>query len=197
MTRPCPQLGRAFRVISERQQAWARKSAIPFGRDYCVAKIEENLFRPLKRETREEFASADGRELDGKLKKLYSSAALVANVFDYWRDQPSVPAACFDLRANTCMSFEKSRSIFDGILPYDPQRKNPNIDVEFSLGDSSKNVALECKFAEPFMKYPQTKPAPASPDSACSQGNARWSARIRDQEGTESVPVRHHSHGRI
>jgi hypothetical protein len=159
VTRPRPQLGRAFHVISERQQAWAHNSAISFDRDYCVANIEANLFRPLRPETRDEFASADGKELDGKLKKLYSSAALVANVFDYWRDRPRIAGSCFDLQANGSVSFEKCRSIFDGILPDDPRRKSPNIDVEFSGDGLSPDMALECKFTEPFIKYPRTSPA--------------------------------------
>jgi hypothetical protein len=58
----------------------------------------------------------------------------------------------------TSITFEKNRSIFDGILPPAPRRKNPNIDLELAGDGSSVTVALECKFTEPYVKYPRTRP---------------------------------------
>ncbi|HEV2577114.1 MAG TPA: hypothetical protein VGU25_07880 [Acidobacteriaceae bacterium] len=178
MTRPRPDIGQAFRVINERQQVWARNAGIPFASDYSVEQIDENLFRPLRPETRNEIASGDGKELDGKLKKLCSSAALVANVFDYWRNRTTIAGACFDLPEARRMSFEKVRSIFDGILREDPERKNPNIDLELAGDETSGSVALECKFTEPFVIYPQTR-RPFTSTYFCPAAEPIWAGMDR------------------
>jgi len=178
VTRPRPDIGQAFRVISERQQVWARNAGISFTSDYSVEQIDENLFRPLRPETRNEIASGDGKELDGKLKKLYPSAALVANVFDYWRDRTTIAGACFDLPEARRMSFEKVRSIFDGILPEDPERKNPNIDLELAGDGTAGNLALECKFTEPFVIYPRTR-RPFTSTYFCPDAEPIWEGMER------------------
>jgi hypothetical protein len=79
------------------------------------------------------------------------------------------------------MSFEKRRSIFDGILPDDPRRRSPNIDVEFSRDGSSPDIALECKFTEPFVKYPQKGPAFTS-TYFCQAAETIWSGMDSTRE---------------
>lgn len=188
MIKSRPLLGRAFKILSKRQQAWARSCKFPFGADCSVAKLDQNLFRPLRPETLLEFAAADGKELDVKLKKLYSSSALVANVFDYLRDRPAIAAACFELPTTTSMSFERNRSIFNGLLPAgqgNSRRKNPNIDLEFAGENSSLQVAVECKFTEPFVKYPQTR-LPFTSTYFCPDAEPIWA----DMERTRALAIR-------
>lgn len=83
------------------------------------------------------------------------------------------------------MSFERGRSIFDGILPPDSRRKNPNIDLEFQGDGSSPNVALECKFTEPYVKYPQTG-RPFTSTYFCPATEPIWA----DMECTRALAIR-------
>jgi hypothetical protein len=106
-----------------------------------------------------EYLNADGRELDDKFLALYSSSALVCNVFDYWRARPDIVGTCFELPSVEAMRFEQEYRLFDDLIPRYSANKNakgPNVDVELK-GSDSDNIVIECKFAEPFVKYASTR----------------------------------------
>ncbi len=183
-----PQLGKAFHLIADRQRAWARRYGVRFNSHYRVENIRWNLFRPLRPETHKEYERADGNELEEKLRVLYSSSALVANVFNYWRDRPGVVGACFNLPSGASMSFEKKHPLFDGILPgydEDSRHKSPNVDVELDGPGSTDNIVLECKFTEPFVKFPPKGP-PFSPTYFRAEAASIWAG----MDSTRSLAVR-------
>jgi len=158
-TRTPPILSLSFRLISDRQRAWAQRNSVRVDRRCRVAELAENLFQDLRPETRKEYQDADGNELEDKFSALYSSAAIVCNVFDYWRARPERVGACFEMSAATGMGFERKHSLFDDLISgysSDPLRRVPNIDVELNGQRGSDNLVIECKFTEPFVKYEET-----------------------------------------
>jgi hypothetical protein len=115
--------------------------------------IEDNLLdRRLSPAGRADFDRAAGRELgDPKrptmapgLSALLSSAALVYNVFDYWRDRDLSPlaAACgADVRVMQLV-LEETFPLWRGGTP-------PHLDVVLT-GPSGVPTAIEAKFTEPY-----------------------------------------------
>jgi hypothetical protein len=146
-----PQLGRGFFAVRDRQVAWAGRRGVRIDRQCRVATPDLNLYAPLRPETRAALEAGDGSELKNKFLKLYSSSALAVNVFAYWHDKHDLLEACFGLSGPFHLRFESKHPIFD-----DPKAKPPNIDVE--LNGSNGNLILECKFTEPFVRYPKKYP---------------------------------------
>lgn len=156
-----PELSASFRIISERQVAWARLRGIHFDNRYRVRDISTNLLQDLHEDSRDEYEKADGRELEDKFLALYSSAALVCNVFDYWRTCPRTVGQCLKMPSTTTLRFEQKHPLFDDLLPNYSQRadrKMPNVDVELGGSGNKESVAVECKFTEPYLKFPRNRP---------------------------------------
>jgi hypothetical protein len=146
-----PQLGRGFFAVRNRQVAWATQRGIGIDRQCRVASPDLNLYSPLRPDTRAALECGDGNELKDKFLKLYSSSALAVNVFDYWHNENDLLEACFGLTSPIHLRFESKHPIFD-----DPKAKPPNIDVE--LNGRNGYLILECKFTEPFVRYPKRYP---------------------------------------
>lgn len=137
--------------IMGRQRQWAETRSLPVSSTGRVSRLEDNLFAPLNEETYAEFEAGDGDEFGsagdvGKMYSLYSSSALVCNVFDYWRKRPILPLlqACgFDTNAGD-LRFEQKFRTGVGSRP-------ANLDVLITNGGSScLPIAVESKFTEPF-----------------------------------------------
>lgn len=151
-----PVVSRTFALISDRQQEWSRRNHVPVDKRYRVLDLSSNLFQALRPETHKEYQDADGNELEDKFLALYSSAALVCNVFDYWRERPERVGACFEMSAATAIEFERRYPLFDNLMPgytSNPLRRVPNIDVQLSGQSTTEPLVIECKFTEPFVKY--------------------------------------------
>ena len=133
--------------LVEAQRRWAQARGISTDAQGRTLDLEHNLFRPLRPETRAEFARGAGCELGGpdapgSLQSLRSSAALVCNVFDYWRGRDLAPiaAACgADPRA-TGVSFERR-------YPTGLTGMPPHLDVVLD-GEGTLPTAIESKFTE-------------------------------------------------
>jgi hypothetical protein len=145
------QLGRGFFAVRDRQVAWAERRGIGIDSQCRVARGDLNLYAPLCPETRAALEAGDGNELKDKFLKLYSSSALAVNVFDYWHDRHNLLESCFGLSSPLYLRFESKHPIFD-----DPKATPSNIDVE--LNGRNGNLILECKFTEPFVRYPKKYP---------------------------------------
>lgn len=186
MQQRAPRLGNTFQQIAEAQRAWARRNGIRFTRDCRVSNMEENLFEPLRAQTLEEFRNADGRELEDKFLALYSSAALAANFFDHWRDQPKVIGAALSAPDSRALCFERKHILFDGVVPSYHSGgavKCPNVDVE--LAGPACTLVFECKFTEPFVHYPN-RHAPFTSTYFCADAMPLWNGL----EATRSVALR-------
>ena len=131
-------------TIKAKQRSWAAERKIELNQQNRCVRLEDNLFKKLNRDAREEFEQADGSELDGHMCALHSSSALVCNVFDYWRgqDKSTLADALGVAKRITRIKFEEK-------FPTGVGPRSPNLDVVlFLAGDAL--VAIESKFTEPF-----------------------------------------------
>jgi len=139
---------RTIDYISNRQLRWAAQANIPV--EAYTRTVEANIFGgELHTDTRSEYARGKGRELHGArahMKALYSSSALVVNVFDYWRRQNRIQDIAMCCRAEgtvTGMEFEKTHPIRGVKGP------PPHLDVEFA---GPVPLAVESKFTETYRR---------------------------------------------
>ena len=151
-----------------KQQAWARRKGLELqpgtigsdGKKVYVDDLDRNLFEPLSAESLLCYGEGNGNETqDGgkrraKMKAIYSSSALVANLCQYWQKKGNVYPllhACGlpvirmvsetpkPLRLES-IKFEEKFKIFPNTTP-------ANIDV---LIHSDYDFAIESKFCEPY-----------------------------------------------
>jgi hypothetical protein len=158
----------AFNLLISKQSEWAKNKNLqlvgslgPRGRKVYTRSIEENLFQPLNKQTKENLEHGDGNELAGseaqpaKIQAVHSSSALGINLFDYWRgsaDLSIITTACRLSRANRKLCGEM---LFEQKFPIDDRfRYPPNIDVVIIPKTGRYRVyAIECKFAEPYSSH--------------------------------------------
>jgi len=139
----------ARNAIIAAQRAWALRSSIEFNEHLRTLVVEDNLFQPLSEATQAEVETGAGDELGsdgvpGKLASLYSSSALVCNMFDFWRGRDARPLfAALRLKAGgSVIGFEAKH-------PTGLRGTPPHLDVELVDGDGVP-VAVESKFTEPY-----------------------------------------------
>ena len=133
--------------IANYQLKWATQMGISCEGSYTKS-VEDNIFNhELHPYTKREYEKGKGRELEGKrahMKALYSSSALVVNVFDYWRRQnriQDIGRYCGAEGVISGMEFEKTHPI-KGM-----DRTPPHLDVEFT---GPIPLAIESKFTETY-----------------------------------------------
>lgn len=140
--------------IKETQRRWADQRAIPHTANDYVLNLKDNFFHAMNTETTADYEKGDGCELGrkgqlGKLWALFSSSALVCNVFDYWRGRESAALlmACGISKKLTNLSFEQK---FPTGLPGNP----PNLDVLLRSDDQdTRPTLIESKFTEPYRTH--------------------------------------------
>jgi len=133
--------------VIEQQTRWARSKGFEPENAYLPS-LAENLRQELSDGAQQDFERGSGGELrergirPPKMRALRSSAALTANVFDYWRSHDPAPLQqALGLREKiTRISFEEH---FSTGLRGNP----PNIDVLLTL-EGNKYIAIESKFTE-------------------------------------------------
>jgi hypothetical protein len=139
----------AFQMIIEQQETWARGKAFTFeksshGSGYTHFLADNLLYSTISLKTVDEYMAGQGSELERHMRALYSSSALVVNVFEYWRQTQriaEVARLCGASIDSTDMEFEKKYKIAN--------LGTPNLDIEFS-GKQTKPFAIEAKFSEPY-----------------------------------------------
>jgi hypothetical protein len=132
--------------LERQQRRWAESAGIDCDARGFVRDLAANLRVPLAVATRAAFAR--GTELTprksqpARIAALYSSAALVANVFDYWtaRDGGALVAALGFGRERAQLQFEEP-------LATGVEGDPPTSDVVLRL-ESGRVVAIESKFGE-------------------------------------------------
>jgi hypothetical protein len=157
----------AYKYCKSCQQHWAISKGLSLigskgdrGEPAYTRTVDANLFEPLSPEARAELEEGDGDELaekggPAKMQAVHSSAALTVNVFHYWRHQPNlqpiVAALGLSGEEGVSLEFEAKRPIMDN-----PDRSifkvDPNLDVVLQCGPGSqlREIAVECKFTEPY-----------------------------------------------
>ena len=145
----------AKKQLQRRQRRWAEAANVEYDAHDAVERLEDNLRVALSSRAHEAFAG--GPELEPrrsrrpKLHVLYSSAALVANVFDYWSEQDCAPLVSAFGLSGRC-----ERLCFEVPFPTALQGGAPTADVVLTL-DSGARVAVESKFSEWLTRRPRHK----------------------------------------
>ena len=148
----------AWTEIVTRQVEWAKARGLrPDSKGYLPS-VGENLFAPLSPATEAEFRKAGGNELEdrleepAKMRALYSSSALVCNVFDPLRSGsgPGIARALGISGACTETHFEAQ-------LPSGLRGTPPTLDLVL-VASESLAWGIESKFTEPFQCHQRRAP---------------------------------------
>jgi hypothetical protein len=132
--------------LERQQRRWAENAGIDFDTRGFVRDFDANLRVPLAAATRVAFAR--GTELTprpsqpARIAALYSSAALVANVFDHWTARDAEP-----LVAALGLEGERVQLEFEEPLATGVEGDPPTSDVVLRFA-SGRVVAIESKFGE-------------------------------------------------
>lgn len=140
MTSPIPS-------VIDQQTRWAQSKGFEQKNAYLMS-LADNLREELSSGALTDFQRGSGRELRDRgirpprMHALRSSAALSANVFDYWRTRDPYPLQ-YSLRLReriTRVSFEEN-------FPTGLNGNPPNVDVLLRL-ENNQYVAIESRFTE-------------------------------------------------
>ena len=148
---------RPYDYLTERQYSWARRHGISIDEAGYVEELNDNLFLPPTDEVLRELPRDREGNPHESVYAAHSSAALVANVFAYWRFydnlRPVMSALCPDLVGHVAegLTFEAQCPI--GWPTPQPDRKPPHLDVVITYRDKTepsvlKAIGVESKFGE-------------------------------------------------
>jgi hypothetical protein len=143
-----------FKAIIEQQKAWATNEGFRFEnsgkRNGYTYSLADNLFyKNLSVRTLDEYMAGQGQELKSHMRALFSSSALVVNIFENWRQTQRISEVARECGASlgmTDMEFEKKHKIAN--------LGTPTLDIEFSA-ENFKPFAIEAKFIEPYWRTTQ------------------------------------------
>lgn len=163
--------------MQDRQSAWAQHRGLEPDRHSYLLTVNANLRAPLSTRTEAAFRRGGGGELadrpptskrlamPAKMRALHSSAALAANVFDYWTDRSKQPLwRALSIEGGTDFLFEAE---FATGLPGTP----PTLDLAVLRRDSA-TVGVESKFTEWLARRPKNE-EPLKP-KYFDGGRRRW-----------------------
>jgi hypothetical protein len=157
------------------QRRWAEQRRQSVDDRGYLAEYELNLYRRLTDATRRAFQRGRGSELaasgshPAKMRALHSSAALVANVFDFWCDRDASPLAAalgIEDRVTDVQIEVPLRSGLRGSAPH--------LDVLLRLADGS-TVGIESKFTE-WLSPARADRTPFR-DAYFADGRRLWASR--------------------
>jgi hypothetical protein len=143
-------------ALSRKQRRWADVSGVRYDARGYVTELGANLREPLSSDALAELAR--GSELAAtaarppRLLSLTSSAALVVNVFGWWRDRDAAPlSVALGLGADGGL-----RVTFEEPLPTGLAGEPPLADVALRWPDG-RLVAIESKLGEWLVRRPRSK----------------------------------------
>lgn len=144
--------------IELKQKQWAirRKKDIALTNEDRYTKVyNDNLFeKTLYGKIKEQFETADGNELNGKMAALYSSSALGVNVFQYFYklleqgNKEEANKILYALGVSRDKDIEIKSISFEQKL-HIGNISTPNIDIIITT-TNNKVFAIESKFREPY-----------------------------------------------
>lgn len=148
--------------IELKQKQWAirRKKDIALTNENRYTKVyNDNLFeKTLYGKIKEQFETADGNELNGKMAALYSSSALGVNVFQYFYklleqgNKEEANKILYALGVSRDKDIEIKSISFEQKL-HIGNISTPNIDIIITT-TNNKVFAIESKFREPYYYTP-------------------------------------------
>ncbi|WP_029923443.1 PGN_0703 family putative restriction endonuclease [Nevskia soli] len=134
--------------IVEQQKAWALGAGLKVIAPGYLESVEANLRQPMAPATLAAFQAEEAAELKdfprypAKLRALFSSAALVVNVFEHWAERDAAP-----LLAALGIEGSAQRIDFEARFPISPDGTPPNVDVCIALAEG-RSIGVESKFTE-------------------------------------------------
>lgn len=135
------------RIVSQ-QKAWAQAAGLRVIAPGYLESVDANLRRPMSPGMRAAFEAGEAAELKdyprypAKLRALFSSAALVVNVFEHWTLHDPAP-----LLAALGIAGTARRMAFEERFPISAEGTPPNVDVAIEL-DDGRCIGIESKFTE-------------------------------------------------
>jgi hypothetical protein len=146
-----------YQYLTERQYSWARRHGITIDEAGYTEKLNDNFFLPPTPDVLQGFQRDPGGDPHESIFAAHSSAALVVNVFFYWRlyndVSPIIATICPNL-----VNYDPLGLVFEDRCPIawpTPQadRKPPQLDVNITYLDKgepsvTKVIAVESKFGE-------------------------------------------------
>jgi hypothetical protein len=141
--------------LDRQQRRWADAAGVDYDARGYVRELDANLRVPLGALARADMERGSEltptRTRPGRLWSLTSSAALVLNVFDYWRGHDTAPlAAALGLPPGS------PRLSFEEPLPTGLEGDPPTADVALRW-PSGRVAAIESKFCEWLVRRPRNK----------------------------------------
>jgi hypothetical protein len=140
-----------------RQRRWAASHGVAHDARGFLPALDDNLRAPLGADALAELAR--GSELSPsatrppRLNSLYSSAALVLNVFEHWRGRDTAPLVRA-LGVGSCA--DAARISYEEPLPTGLAGDPPTADVALRWTDG-RLVAIESKFGESLVRRPRSR----------------------------------------
>lgn len=159
-------------AICRHQQRWAARRGLAFDLRGYVANVDQNLMRPLTPPTLAAFIDADGGELKesrnkpAKMRALHSSAALAANIFDYWTDRDATL-----LMEALALPSSPTATRFEAKLPTGVE-SYANLDMYLPLANGMV-AGVESKFTE-WLRGKVTREGEAFRPPYFERGRRRW-----------------------
>jgi hypothetical protein len=137
------------------QRRWAELAGVAIDARGYVRDAAANFRRPLSVAAAAAFGRSSeqepGRTRPARLRAVFSSAALVANVFDYWSGRDLGP-----LLAALEAPGDAARLEFEAPFPTGLEGDPPAVDVALRLS-SGGILAIESKFSEWLVRRPRNK----------------------------------------
>jgi hypothetical protein len=138
------------------QRRWADACGVRYDERGCVRELADNLRVPLAGAALAEVQRGSelepGANQPARLYSLGSSAALVVNVFDYWRERDATPL----LRALGVAVSAGATLTLEEPLPTGLAGDPPLADATLDLVDGTR-VAIESKYGEWLVRRPRNK----------------------------------------
>jgi hypothetical protein len=138
------------------QRRWADACGVRYDARGCVRDLADNLRVPLVGAALAEVERGSelepGAKRPARLYSLGSSAALVVNVFDYWRGRDLAPL----LRALGVAASASATLKLEEPLPTGLPGDAPMTDATLDLADGTR-VAIESKYGEWLVRRPRNK----------------------------------------
>ena len=162
------------RIVSQ-QKAWAQGAGLTVIGPGYLGSIDSNLRLPMSPRTLAAFQAEEGAELKdyprfpAKLRALFSSAALVVNVFEHWVERDAAP-----LLSALGIKGSAQRIDFEARFPISAEGTPPNVDLAIALADG-RSIGIESKFTE--WHTPRRPAKIRFKDKYFPDGTKLWSSR--------------------
>jgi hypothetical protein len=135
------------RILAQ-QKEWARAAGLRVIAPGYLESVDANLRLPMQPATLAAFQAGEAAELKdlprfpAKLRALFSSAALVVNVFDHWTVRDPAP-----LLAALGLDGRAGQLAYEARFPIGADGTPPNVDLAVTL-TGGRCIGIESKFTE-------------------------------------------------